>query len=76
VIISFSKAYKKFGDQLRKYRVSQEISQKQLAFETGLTREYINRIENGKVNISLKNILAIAEVLQIHPKKLLDFDEK
>lgn len=62
-----------FGDKLRKYRVAQSISQQQLAFETGVTREYINRIENGKVNISLKNIVAIASVLNIPPKDLLDF---
>jgi transcriptional regulator with XRE-family HTH domain len=63
----------KFGDTLRKYRVNQSISQKQLAFETGLTREFINRIENGRVNISLTNILEIAKALQIPPKNLLDF---
>lgn len=63
----------KFGDKLRKYRLSQSISQEQLAFEAGLTREYINKIENGKVNISLKNIIAISKVLDIPPKDLLDF---
>ena len=61
----------KFGDNLRKIRVAQSISQQQLAFESGLSREYINRIENGKVNISLKNIVAIANTLNIAPKNLL-----
>jgi len=61
----------KFGDNLRKIRVAQSISQQQLAFESGLSREYINRIENGKVNISLKNIVAIANILNIAPKNLL-----
>lgn len=63
-----------FGDNLRKQRVAQELSQKQLAFETGLTREFINRIENGKVNISLTNVVEIAKVLNIDPKTLLDFN--
>lgn len=61
----------KFGDNLRKIRVAQSISQQQLAFESGLSREYINRIENGKVNISLKNIVAIAQILNIAPKDFL-----
>jgi len=61
----------KFGDNLRKIRVAQSISQQQLAFESGLSREYINRIENGKVNISLKNIVAIANILNIAPKDFL-----
>lgn len=63
----------KFGDNLRKQRVAQSLSQKQMGFETGLTREFINRIENGKVNISLTNVIEIAKVLNINPKDLLDF---
>ena len=65
-----------FGDKLRMHRVSQDISQQQLAYETGLSREYINRIENGKVNISLINVIALANVLQIKVTLLLDFDTK
>lgn len=64
----------KFGDNLRKRRVALVLSQNQLAFETGLTREFINRIENGKVNISLTNIVEIAKVLNVPPKDLMDFN--
>lgn len=62
-----------FGDNLRKQRVLQSLSQKQLGFETGLSREFINRIENGKVNVSLINVVEIAKVLNIDPKDLLEF---
>lgn len=65
----------KFGDHLRKIRTQKQLSQTQLAFETGLTREYINRLENGSVNISLLNIIQIAEVLDILPTALLDFEK-
>jgi transcriptional regulator with XRE-family HTH domain len=65
---------KHFGDKLRKCRNAQQISQEQLAFESQLTREYINRVENGKINVSLKNIIAISRVLGIHPKEMLDID--
>ncbi len=64
----------KFGDLLRKHRRSQKISQQQLGFETGLTRESINRIENGKINISLLNIIKIAKALSIPPKDLFDIE--
>ncbi|GER59719.1 helix-turn-helix domain-containing protein [Patiriisocius marinus] len=60
-----------FGDSLRKIRTQKRLSQTQLAFETDLTREYINRLENGKVNISLINISIIAKVLDIHISQLL-----
>jgi transcriptional regulator with XRE-family HTH domain len=63
----------KFGDNVRKHRLLQDISQEQLAFETGLTRESINRIENGRINISLTNVQKIAQALDLQPKDLLDF---
>jgi len=60
------------GDNIRKIRTSQDISQNQLAYETGLSREFINRVESGKNNISLKKLALIAEALNISPKKLFD----
>ena len=62
-----------FGNHLRKIRVARSISQNQLGFETDLSREFINRIENGKVNISLTNLIAIAKALDIQLKQLTDF---
>ncbi len=52
---------------------SQNISQKQLAFETGLTRESVNRIENCEIKISLHNMIKIDNALSIPPKNLIDF---
>jgi len=60
------------GDNIRKIRTSQDISQNQLAYETGLSREFINRVESGKNNISLKKLALIAEALNVAPKKLFD----
>lgn len=65
---------KTFGNNLRKIRVQQVISQSQLGFETNLSREYINRLENGKINVSLKNIIAISKALNIKEKELLNFE--
>ncbi len=60
------------GNNIRKQRIVQEISQDQLAYETGITREYINKIESGKYNITLKKLALICEALNISPKKLFD----
>ncbi|MEO8762525.1 MAG: helix-turn-helix transcriptional regulator [Bacteroidia bacterium] len=60
------------GDNIRKTRISQDISQNQLAYETGLSREFINKVESGKNNISIKKLALIAEALNISPKKLFD----
>lgn len=61
------------GDNIRKIRISQDISQNQLAYETGLSREFINKVESGKNNISIKKLALIADALNIEPKELLAF---
>ncbi len=60
------------GNNIRKIRMAQGISQNQLAYEADLTREYINKIESGKYNISLKKLELICTALNISPKKLLE----
>lgn len=64
---------KLFGIKVKEYRISQKITQAQLAFEAEMPREQIGRIERGQINTSLKNIEAIANALGLHPKDLLDF---
>lgn len=59
------------GDNIRKNRLAQEISQNQLGFETGLTREFINKVESGNHNISLKKLQLIADALGMKVKELL-----
>ena len=53
------------GDNIRKNRLLLNISQDQLAFEAGLSREFINKVEAGKYNISIVKLEKIAEVLNI-----------
>lgn len=60
------------GGNIRKLRITQKLSQSQLAYETGLTREFINRVENGNNNISIKKLALIAEALNTPPKKLFE----
>jgi transcriptional regulator with XRE-family HTH domain len=51
--------------KLKKIRLERGISQKELAEKTGLTRQTIHNIENGKQYPKLSNIIKIAEVLKI-----------
>ena len=53
------------GVNIRKIRIQQNISQNQLAFETGLTREYINKLEAGKMNVTVNNLNKIANSLTV-----------
>jgi transcriptional regulator with XRE-family HTH domain len=60
-----------FGDQVRNQRKARGLSQEQLAELTGLHRTYIGGIERGERNVSLMNILRLAEALEVSPSDLL-----
>lgn len=54
-------------------RREQNLSQAQLAFETGSTQKQISLIELGKINTSVAQLLSIAHVLNVPVKELFDF---
>lgn len=47
------------------------MSQEDLAFDAGINRAYLSTVENGKRNISIDNIFAIAIALEVDPRELL-----
>jgi len=55
----------KFGQKVRTERLSQSLSQEQLADKAGLHRTYIGMIERGEKNITLQNIGKIAVALRM-----------
>lgn len=57
---------------MRSLRRQKGWSQERLAEETGLHRTYIAGIERGLRNPSLKNIVKIAQALDVTPAALLD----
>ena len=66
---------KVFGQNLKKYRTSQNLSQEKLAELSGLHRTYISSIERYKRSISLENIQRIANALNIEPYLLFIEEE-
>jgi transcriptional regulator with XRE-family HTH domain len=58
------------GSNIREKRIEQKMSQNQLAFEAGVTREFVNKVESGKYNISVKNLEKLAQILEIEIKDL------
>jgi len=63
----------KFGNNLRKIRKEQGLSQEELSFRSGLHRTYIGSIERGEQNVSVDNIEKLAKALKINSKELFDF---
>lgn len=61
---------KVFGNNLRKYRMAQGLSQEAFADKCGMHRTYISAIECYRRSISLENIQRIADALEIEAYKL------
>ena len=66
---------RKLGKRIRQIRKEQKISQSQLAFESGLSREQIYRAESGSKNMTIDTLLSIASAFEIPFVKLFDFEE-
>ena len=67
------KALAKFAAHLKKLREAQEISIRELAVRSDLEYSQVQRIEKGKVNLSLTTILALADGLNVTPDTLLKY---
>jgi ribosome-binding protein aMBF1 (putative translation factor) len=54
-----------FGERIKRLRISVGLSQEELAFRSGLHRNYISDVERGRRNISLRALDKLANGLGI-----------
>ena len=64
--------FEEFGINLARIRIKANLSAYELSLRIGKDASYIHKVENGKINISLKMILNICEVLKIEPVELFN----
>lgn len=62
----------RIGQKIREIRTSKKISQYNLANECEVDYSQVNRMELGKVNFSISNLLRIAKALDVDPKVFFD----
>ncbi len=64
------------GEMLRTLRELQELTQKDLADQTGISQSNLSAMENNVSQIGRDRALALAKVLKVHPAVILfpDFD--
>lgn len=72
-MIKMNKIEVRFGQRIKEIRLKQNISQEELSFRSGLSKNYISDVERGTRNISLKSIEKIAEGFSINIKELFEF---
>ena len=64
-----------FGVNLAKQRIKSGLSAYELGLRIEKDTSYIHKVESGKINISLKSILKICEVLDIEPIELFQSEK-
>lgn len=63
---------RKLGENVRRRRENEGISQEELADRCGLHRTYVGSVERGERNVSLANIVRLAHALKTSPSLLLE----
>ncbi|MCF6337822.1 MAG: helix-turn-helix domain-containing protein [Gammaproteobacteria bacterium] len=61
-----------FGKNVQTVRSKQKLSQEKLAEVSELDRTYISSVERGQRNISILNIIKIADALGVTASSLLE----
>jgi len=61
----------KMGENIRAARKQRGYSQEEFADVAGFSRSYYTEIETGKRNISVLNLIKIAEALKVDPGEII-----
>jgi transcriptional regulator with XRE-family HTH domain len=62
-----------YGANLKKLRAQRNITQEELAYQSGISLSQIARMETGRINPTVCSLLAISRTLRISASHLLDF---
>lgn len=68
------KLIKAFGERLREVRISQGISQEQLANDADIPISQVGRIERGETNPTISTIYVLASALNTTMVELISFE--
>mgnify|MGYP002624098413 CR=1 FL=1 len=65
--------YKSLGKRIKYLREDKGLTQEKLAEKTGLSLDFIGKIEVNINKPGLKSLIKIANALDVHLKELFDF---
>ncbi|SME72880.1 transcriptional repressor DicA [Bacillus cereus] len=61
-----------FGIVLNRHRTNLQLSQEELAFQSGLDRTYISLLERGKRKPTINTLFSLARTLRVTPSQLIN----
>jgi transcriptional regulator with XRE-family HTH domain len=64
------------GRRIKALRLRQELTQEALGERAGLNYKYLGAIERGERNLSLKQLLKIAQASAVEPQELLLIEQE
>jgi transcriptional regulator with XRE-family HTH domain len=64
-----------FGKNLKARRLAKKLTYRQMALRCNVDYGDIQKIESGKVNITILTLIELARALELPPKDLLDIAE-
>lgn len=70
-----TKVLENLGKHIKSLRLSNNLTQEQLAEKVGVHPTYIGKIESGKNNISTKMLFKISRALKVKLPDLFSFDK-
>ena len=65
---------KKFGENLKKIRLSKNMSQEVLAYSADIPISQVGRIERGEINTTISTVKVLATSLDVPITQLFDFN--
>lgn len=60
-----------FGNVLRELRERRELSQEQLALQSGLVRPHVGMLERGERSPTLTTLFRLAQALRVEPGEMI-----
>lgn len=67
----FNEIGETLGANVGRLRKEQELSKKSFALMSGISRPFLDKIENGKSNVQLSYVQQLADALCVEPYELL-----
>ena len=68
--VEFNKFLRNFGEKVKEARINASLTQEELSEKSQIEYKYIQRIEYGQANITLKTVYKICSALDVSAGEL------